>query len=73
MENEINISSEQINSFLSRLTKDKNISAEAVKESLTPEQKEKINAVLSDPERLRKILASPQAKKLFDMMKDKHE
>lgn len=73
MENEINISSEQINSFLSRLTKDKNISAEAVKESLTPEQKEKINAVLSDPERLRKILASPQAKKLFDMMKDKKE
>lgn len=73
MENEINISSEQINSFLSRFTKDKNISADTVKESLTPEQKEKINAVLSDPERLRKILASPQAKKLFDMMKDKKE
>ena len=73
MENEINISSEQINSFLSRFTKDKNISADTVKESLTTEQKEKINAVLSDPERLRKILASPQAKKLFDMMKDKKE
>lgn len=73
MENEINISSEQINSFLGRFGKNKNLSAESVKESLTPEQKEKINAVLSDPERLKKLLSSPQAKKLFDMMKDKKE
>lgn len=73
MENEINISSEQINSFLKRFGKDKNFTAESVKESLTPEQREKINGVLSDPERLRKILSSPQAKKLFDMMKDKKE
>jgi hypothetical protein len=73
MENEINISSEQINSFLSRLSGNRNVSAETVKESLSQEQKEKINAVLSDPERLKKLLSSPQAKKLFDMMKDKKE
>ena len=73
MENEINISSEQINSFLNRFGKGKNLSAESVKESLTPEQKDKIASVLSDPEKLRKILSSPQAKKLFDMMKDKKE
>ena len=73
MENEINISSEQINSFLSRLSGNRNVLAETVKESLSQEQKEKINAVLSDPERLKKLLSSPQAKKLFDMMKDKKE
>ena len=73
MENEINISSEQINLFLSRLSGNRNVSADAIKESLSQEQKEKINAVLSDPERLKKLLSSPQAKKLFDMMKDKKE
>ena len=73
MENEINISSEQINSFLSRFTKGQNVSADALKDSLSTEQKEKINSVLSDPEKLKKLLSSPQAKKLFDMIKDKKE
>ena len=52
MENEINISSEQINSFLSRFTKGQNVSADAIKDSLSPEQKYKVNYVLSDPEKL---------------------
>ena len=73
MENQINISSEQINSFLSRFTKGQNVSADAIKDSLSPEQKDKINSVLSDPEKLKKLLSSPQAKKLFDMMKNKKE
>ena len=73
MENEINISSEQINSFLSRFTKGQNVSADAIKDALSPEQKDKINSVLSDPEKLKKLLSSPQAKKLFDMIKDKKE
>lgn len=73
MENEINISSEQINSFLSRFTRGQNVSADAIKDSLSPEQKDKINSVLSDPEKLKKLLSSPQAKKLFDMIKDKKE
>lgn len=73
MENEINISPEQINSFLSRFTKGQNVSADAIKDSLSPEQKDKINSVLSDPEKLKKLLSSPQAKKLFDMIKDKKE
>ena len=73
MENEINISSEQINSFFSRFTKGQNVSADAIKDSLSPEQKDKINSVLSDPEKLKKLLSSPQAKKLFDMIKDKKE
>ncbi len=73
MENEINISSEQINSFLSRFGKGQNVSADTLKNSLTAEQKDKINSILSDPERMKKLLSSPQAKKLFDMIKDKKE
>ena len=77
MENEINISSEQINSVLERFgvsSKDNADSIEkAVKSSLTPEQQEKINSVLSDPERLKKLLSSPQAKIFLNMIKDKKE
>ena len=73
MENEINISSEQINSFLSRFAKGQNVSVDSIKDSLSIEQKDKINSVLSDPEKLKKLLSSPQAKKLFDMIKDKKE
>lgn len=77
MENEINISSEEINSLLKRFgLSSKNSSEnleEAIKDSLTPEQKSKINSVLSDPERLRKILTSPQAKIFINMIKDKKE
>ena len=77
MGNEINISSEQINSFLERFgvsASDKSENIEkAVSESLTPEQKAKISAVLSDPDRLRQILSSPQARILISMIKDKKE
>lgn len=77
MDNEINISSQQINSLLSRfgLSSESNAqnTEKALKDSLTPEQKNKINAVLSDPERLSKILSSPQAKMIINMIKDKKE
>ena len=77
MENEINISSEQINSVLSRFgvsASDKSESIEkTLRDSLTPDQQSKINAVLSDPERLRKLLSSPQAKMFINMIKDKKE
>ena len=77
MENEINISSEQINSLLERFGVSSKTSSDnvekALKESLTPEQQNKINNLLSDPERLKKILASPQAKMIFNMIKDKKE
>ena len=77
MGNEINISSQQINSVLERFgvsPMDNAASIEkAVKENLTPEQQSKISAVLSDPERLKKILSSPQAKMLINMIKDKKE
>ena len=77
MGNEINISSEQINSFLERFgvsASDKSENIEkAVSENLTPQQKAKIRAVLSDPDKLRQILSSPQAKMFINMIKDKKE
>ena len=77
MENEINISSQQINSVLERfgISSKSNPDAieKAVKDSLTPEQQNKIGALLSDPDRLKKILSSPQAKMIINMIKDKKE
>ena len=77
MGNETNITKENINSLLKQLGtstgSDSATIEKAVKESLTPEQQSKINSILSDPERLRKILSSPQAKMVLNMIKDKKE
>ena len=77
MGNETNITKENINSLLKQLGasdgSDPATIEKAVKESLTPEQQSKINSILSDPERLRKILSSPQAKMVLNMIKDKKE
>lgn len=77
MGNETNITPENINSLLQKFTDSKKTDPEAIektiKDSLTPEQQSKISSVLSDPERLRKILSSPQAKIIFNMIKDKKE
>ena len=77
MENEINISSQQINSLLERFgvsSKDNSANIEkTLKENLTPEQQSKISSIISDPERLKKILSSPQAKMFLNMIKDKKE
>ena len=77
MGNEINFSSEQINSLLGRfgVSADNNPAdiEKAVKDSLSPEQQGKITALLSNPERLKKILSSPQAKMFINMIKDKKE
>ncbi len=77
MENEINISSEQINSVLERFGMSSKSNSEniekAIKDSLTPEQQSKINSIISDPERLKKILSSPKAKMILNMIKDKKE
>lgn len=77
MGNETNITPENINSLLRQFTADKKSDPETIektiKDSLTPEQQSKIRGILSDPERLKKILSSPQAKMIFNMIKDKKE
>ncbi len=77
MENEINVTSENINSLLKQFSAAKNTDTsnieKTIKDSLTPEQQSKINSILSDPDRLKRILSSPQAKMILDMIKDKKE
>lgn len=77
MGNETNITPENINSLLRQFTADKKSDPETIektiRDSLTPEQQSKISGILSDPERLKKILSSPQAKIIFNMIKDKKE
>ena len=72
MENEINLSKEQINSLLGSLSGSTQ-NHEALKNSLNPAQKQQLQKVMSDPERIKAILTSPEAKKLLEMLKNKRE
>ncbi|MBQ4348235.1 MAG: hypothetical protein IKB94_00020 [Clostridia bacterium] len=72
MGNEINLSKEQINSLLGSLsggTRD----SETLKKSLTPGQQEQLQKVMSDPEKIKAVLTSPEAKKLLEMLRKKRE
>ena len=72
MENEIKLSKEQINSLLGSLsggTRD----SEALKNALTDAQKEQLQKLMSDPQKIRAILTSPEAKKLLEMLRNKRE
>ena len=77
MGNETNITPENINSLLRQFTADKKSDPvtieKTIRDSLTPEQQSKISGILSDPDRLKKILSSPQARMILDMIKDKKE
>lgn len=72
MEKEINISSEQINSFISQ-TDSTHSTAEsierAMKNSLTESQIEAVKNILSDEEKMKKLLSSPFAKALLEKYK----
>lgn len=77
MGNETNITSENINSLLKQFGTSKKTDSDniekTIRDSLTPEQQSKISSILSDPDRLKKILSSPQARMILDMIKDKKE
>lgn len=77
MENEINLSKEQINSFISALKNESSseeVSQDTLKASLTQGQREALAQVMADPQRLKKILASPGAQKLMQLLSgDKRE
>ena len=72
MENEINLSKEQINSLLSSLSGSTQDS-EAIKNTLAPAQKEQLKNIMSDPQRIKAILTSPEARRLLQMLKNKRE
>ena len=72
MENEINISQEHINSLLGNLSGG-NPDSEALKKSLSSAQREELQRVMADPEKIRAVLTSPEAKKLLEMFRSKRE
>ncbi len=75
MENEINLTKAQINSLLSSYLKGEgeNSDSEKVKNSLSAEQREKLERVMSDPNKIKAVLATDQAKKLLEMLRGKRE
>ena len=68
MQNETKLSAEMINSLFSMLKKGKG-NGESVKnilnQSLNESQKKAVNQIMSDPQKLKELLASPQAKELM--------
>ena len=68
MQNETKLSAEMINSLFSMLKKGKG-NGESVKnilnQSLNENQKKAVNQIMSDPQKLKELLASPQAKELM--------
>lgn len=75
MENEINLTKAQINSLLISYLKGEgeNSDSEKVKNSLSAEQREKLERVMSDPNKIKAVLATDQAKKLLEMLRGKRE
>lgn len=68
MQNETNLSKEMINSLFRMMKSGKN-NGESVKSvlenSLTENQKETVGKIMSDPQKLKEILSSPEAKELL--------
>ncbi len=73
MGNEINLSKEQINSLLGSLLSRETNNQDELKKTLTPEQSAKLQDVMSDPQKIRAVLTSPEAKKLLEMLRNKRE
>ena len=63
MQNETKLSQEKIKSLLAMLSNGNKEGAESIINSTLDEsQRQKINGILSDPQKLKEILSSPQAK-----------
>lgn len=77
MDNETKLSSEQINTIMEDAKK-QNINGkldadEFMKKHLSESQAQKVKSVLSDPEKMKELLASPFAKKFMKAMNEKKE
>ena len=68
MQNDTKLSAEMINSLFGMIKKGKG-NGESVKnileQSLNDNQKKAVSQIMSDPQKLRELLASPQAKELM--------
>lgn len=69
MQNETKLSAEMINSLFHLMKKGKD-GQDSVKsilnQSLNDKQKNAVNQILSDPQKLKQLLSSPQAKELLE-------
>lgn len=69
MQNETKLSAEMINSLFQLMKKGKD-GQDSVKsilnQSLNDKQKNAVNQILSDPQKLKQLLSSPQAKELLE-------
>lgn len=65
MQNETKISPEKIKSLLSMLKGNTDGAESLINSTLDENQKQKINSILSDPQKLKQVLSSPQAQELM--------
>ncbi len=72
MQNETKLSMDKINSLLN-MFKGGNTDLQGLKNMLDDTQREAVNNILSDPEKLRQMLSSPQAKSLMEKFGKKNQ
>lgn len=75
MENEINLSKQGINSLYDTLLSGESdeVKEQKLKSTLTNEQMKHLNEIISDPDKVKAVLATPGAKKLLDILNSKRE
>lgn len=75
MENEINLSKQGINSLYDTLLSGESdeVKEQKLKSTLTKEQMQHLNDIISDPDKIKAVLATPGAKKLLDILNSKRE
>lgn len=75
MENEIKLSQDKLNSLKKTLLsdEDESMKREKLQSSLSNEQVKQLNDIISDPDKIKAVLATPRAKKLMDILRGKRE
>ncbi len=73
MDNETKLSSEKINSIMKEASEGKATPEELISKHLDENSAAKLKGILNDPQKLRSIMESPMAKKLFAAMSGKKE
>ena len=71
MQNETKLSAEMINSFFQMMKKgngNRESMKKVLQDSLTESQKASLGKIMSDPQKLREVLSSPQAKALLEKL-----
>lgn len=75
MENEINLWKDKINSLSDTLLSDEDekTKREKLESTLSNEQMRQLNTIISDPDKIKAVLATPRAKKLMEILSGKKE